>query len=96
MLEELLPGGGASGGSEQAMWCSSEQTLDKLFTEMPQHQDSQESQTSIVVEKQVDSEPCRVISQGCFSRGSAQDEGWKQVTPHTGREVPPPPPPENK
>lgn len=48
---------------------------DRLFTEMSQSQDSQESQTSTVVEKQVDSEPCTVISQETFSQGSVQDEG---------------------
>ncbi|KAJ7399311.1 hypothetical protein BTVI_116089 [Pitangus sulphuratus] len=37
------------------------------------------------VEKQVDSEPCKVISQG-----SVEDEGWKLVTANTRRKVPPP------
>lgn len=34
---------------------------ERLFSEILQSQDSQEFQASIVVEKQVDSEPCRVV-----------------------------------
>lgn len=55
---------------------------ERLFSEILQSQDSQEFQASIVVEKQVDSEPCRVISQG-----SVKDKGWKQVA-CTRRKVP--------
>lgn len=60
------------------------QEIERLFSETLQSQDSQESQASIVVEKQVDPEPCRIISQG-----SVKDEGWKQVA-CTKRKVPPP------
>lgn len=45
-------------------------------------QDFQESQTSMVVEKLMDLESCKVISQG-----SVGEEGWKQVT---ALKVPPP------
>ncbi|KAJ7428099.1 adaptin ear-binding coat-associated protein 1 [Pitangus sulphuratus] len=53
------------------------QEIDQLFTEMLQSQNSQESRTSIAVEKQVDSEPCnyrlfRRDRQGRRGRGVAQ------------------------
>lgn len=35
-----------------------------FFSEMLQSQDPQEFQTSVVAEKQVNSEPCKAISQG--------------------------------
>ncbi|KAJ7406059.1 hypothetical protein WISP_136022 [Willisornis vidua] len=57
---------------------------------MLQPQDSQESQTSVVVEKEVDLEPYRVIRQRKVSQRSVKDEGWKLVTACTRRKVPPP------
>lgn len=47
--------------------------------------DSQDSLNSMVVEKVLDSESCKIISQG-----SVEDEGWKQVTACTRRKVPSP------
>ncbi|KAJ7404986.1 hypothetical protein WISP_142342 [Willisornis vidua] len=52
-----------------------------------QSQASQESRTSVVVEKQVDSEPCRVTSKRTVSQGSVK--GWKQVAAHARSSIPP-------
>lgn len=59
---------------------------------MLQFQDSQESQASLEVEKQVGSQPCRVISQKPASQECIEDEGWKQVPAHNRKKAPLPPP----
>lgn len=52
-----------------------EQEICRLFSEMLQ---SQEPQTSMVVEMLGNSKPCQVVNQG-----SLEHEGWKIVSAHT-------------
>ncbi|KAJ7414763.1 hypothetical protein WISP_81831 [Willisornis vidua] len=69
---------------------TNKQEVHGLFSEMLQPLDSQESRTSTVVEKQVDTEPFREINQRKVSQGSVKDEGWKPVSACTIRKIPPP------
>ncbi|KAJ7411667.1 hypothetical protein BTVI_48805 [Pitangus sulphuratus] len=66
------------------------QKRDQLFSETLQSQDSRESQPSTAVEKQVNSELYKIITQRSVAQGSVKDEGWKVVTACTRRKVPPP------
>lgn len=74
VAEDMLPGGGEEDMNKLCIfeWMSKRLTS---YLEMLHSQDSEESQTAMVVEKLMDLESCKVISQG-----SVGDEGWKQVS----------------
>lgn len=62
--------GGATGRSELALQCLSEWEKDRsIIFSNATVSDCQESWTSIVVKKQMDSEPCRVIIKGLLAKG---------------------------